>query len=202
VSVFKKWRRASCSAYTASRKHYDLSREELDESYKDYEKSCGVISEDESVDPDVAIYDNTDNVNSNGEIVEGSRHDLNDNESEMPAGSVANKEAVSGFTDDGKMNNLNNMSKPSDSRLKYLISNWLFEKDANNDIRTMFKKNNNLCSKEIALGYLDRDDLLSLPRMKNSASISLTKSQVRMILDIIDYYNLCIRMEIEPLQIP
>ena len=60
------------------------------------------------------------------------------------------------------MNNLNNMSKPYGSRLKYLISNWfsgepfdsrleylasiwLSRKSANNDIVMMNKENDILC---------------------------------------------------------
>ena len=78
----------------------------------------------------------------------------------------------------------------SDSRLEYAVSNWLVDKSANNDIRMMFEENNNLrseeivllCSKEIHFACLDKDDLLSLPR-------TLPTVQVRMILDIIDYYN-------------
>ena len=52
----------------------------------------------------------------------------------------------------------------------------------------MFKGNYILCCKEVVM-YVDRDGLLSLTRMNNSAPILLTKPQVRMILDIIDYYN-------------
>ena len=52
-----------------------MSLEELDERYRDYEKSCGVLSKKESVIADVT--DNTDVVNSNGEIVDN----LNVNES-------------------------------------------------------------------------------------------------------------------------
>ena len=86
VTVLKQWRRASCLAYIASRKPYDLSREKLDELYKYYEKSTEVISKKESVNSDVAefetslfhqeeehhsaVYDNTDVVNSKGEIVD------------------------------------------------------------------------------------------------------------------------------------
>ena len=90
------------------------------------------------------------------------------------------------------MNNLNNMSKPFGSRLKYLISNWLSSepfdsrlgylasiwlsrKSANNDIGMMNKENDIPCFGEITLGYLDRDDLLSLTYMTNSAPIPLTK---------------------------
>ena len=93
-----------------------------------------------------------------------------------------------------------------DRRLEYLISNWLSGKDANNDIRMMFKENDILCFGDL-VGYnredvdrngvsslttippLDRDDLLYLTRMKNSTRISLTKPQIRMILDIINYYE-------------
>ena len=52
----------------------------------------------------------------------------------------------------------------------------------------MFKENVILYFKDV-VWYVDRDDLLSLTRMKNSAAISLTKPQVKMILDLIDYYN-------------
>ena len=52
----------------------------------------------------------------------------------------------------------------------------------------MFKENNILYFKDL-MWYVDRDDLLSLTCMKNLAPISLTKSLVRMILDVIDYYN-------------
>ena len=81
--------------------------------------------------------------------------------------------------------------KPSDStgRLEYLVSNWLSGKSATNDIEKMVNENDKLCFREIALGYLDRDDLLSLTHMTNSSPIPLTKPQVKMILDIIDYYN-------------
>ena len=48
-----------------------------------------------------------------------------------------------------KMNNINNMSKSFGSRLKYLVSNWLIDKSANNDMRMMFEENDNLCSEEI-----------------------------------------------------
>ena len=41
-----------------------------------------------------AVYDNTDGVNSNGEIVERSKYDVNFNASKMPAVPVANKEDV------------------------------------------------------------------------------------------------------------
>ena len=81
--------------------------------------------------------------------------------------------------------------KPSDStgRLEYLVSNWLSGKSATNDIEKMVNENDKLCFREIALGYLDRDDLLSLTHMTNSSPIPFTKPQVKMILDIIDYYN-------------
>ena len=52
----------------------------------------------------------------------------------------------------------------------------------------MYKENNIPCFGEITLGYLDRDDLLLLTHMTNSAPILLTKPQVRMVLNIIDYY--------------
>ena len=51
----------------------------------------------------------------------------------------------------------------------------------------MFKENNILCF-EILIGY-DRDDLLSLKRMKDSAPIPLNKLKFEMILDIIHYHN-------------
>ena len=76
------------------------------------------------------------------------------------------------------------MSEPLDSRLKYLVDNWLF---LNNDIRTMFM-DNKIYFEELAR-YCDRDDLLSMTLMKNSAPIPLTKTQVRTIYDIIGYYN-------------
>ena len=88
------------------------------------------------------------------------------------------------------MNNLKMSISGSDSRLEYAVSNWLVDKSANNDIRMMFEENNNirseeivlLCSEEKHLGCLNKDDLLSLPR-------TLPTPQVRMILDIIDYYH-------------
>ena len=45
VTVFKKWRRASCLAYIASRKPYNRPREVLGEWYNYYEKSTEAISE-------------------------------------------------------------------------------------------------------------------------------------------------------------
>ena len=57
----------------------------------------------------------------------------------------------------------------------------------------MLKENNILCFGEIVLGYLDRDDLLPLTRMKNSAPISLIKPQFRMIINITTYYNFMYR---------
>ena len=84
------------------------------------------------------------------------------------------------------MSNLNNMSKPADSRLEYLFSNWLFGKSADNDIR--LTENYILCYEEVAM-YVDRNDLLLLTHMNNLVPISLTKPQVKMILAIIDYYN-------------
>ena len=53
----------------------------------------------------------------------------------------------------------------------------------------MYMENDIQCLEEITLGYLDKDDLLSLTQMTNSAPIPLTKPQVRMVLDIIDYYK-------------
>ena len=78
--------------------------------------------------------------------------------------------------------------EPFDSRLEYLVSNWLSGKSANNDI-AMFKQNDIPCLGEITLRYLDGDDLLSLTQITNSAPIELTNPQVRMVLDIVDYYN-------------
>ena len=49
--------------------------------YTYYDKSCEVNSE-KSVNLDVITYDNTDSVNSNGESVKRSTHDLNVNASE------------------------------------------------------------------------------------------------------------------------
>ena len=115
--------------FIASRKLYNLSREELDEWYNIYVESCVAISGKESADSDVAdfetplfhqeeehyfaVYDNTDSVNSNGEVVEGSRYNLNGNASEMHAGLVETKEVVS----------LNMSMGGFDSRLKYVVSN-------------------------------------------------------------------------------
>ena len=83
--------------YIASRVPYEKSRDELSIFYKGinewnsmYVPIFKVNSKEESVNSD--ITDNTDSVNSNGEIVKGSRHDLNVNASEMLAGLVANKE--------------------------------------------------------------------------------------------------------------
>ena len=45
-----------------------------------------------------------------------------------------------------------------------------------------------ICYGNVAM-YIDRDVLLSLTRMNNLVPISLTKPQIRMILDIIDYYE-------------
>ena len=104
------------------------------------------------------------------------------------------------------MNNLDNMSKPFDSRLEYLVSNRLVGKSSNNDIKMMFKENDILCFGKLVgydridvdrdgrlsltrISHFGRDDLLGLTRMKNSVSISLTDPQVRRVLDIIDYYN-------------
>ena len=97
-----------------------------------------------------------------------------------------------------------------DSRLEYLVNNWLFGKSVNNGVRKMFKENDILDFGDL-VGYnredvdrngvsslttippLDRDDLLDLTRMKNSTRISLTKPQIRMIFDIIDYYKFMYR---------
>ena len=99
----------------------------------EYEKSTEVISEEESIDSDVAefetspshqeeehhsvVYDNTDVVNSNGEIVDN----FNVNASEMHAGLVADKEDV--IQRSWKMNNLNMSMSGFDSRLEYVVSN-------------------------------------------------------------------------------
>ena len=88
VTAFKKWRRASCLTYIASRIPYKQSRDKLNIFYKEIDKWNSIYSsEEESLDSDVS--NNTDSVNSNGEIVEGSRHDLNVNVSEILVGSVA-----------------------------------------------------------------------------------------------------------------
>ena len=76
--------------------------------------------------------------------------------------------------------------KPFDSRLEYLVDKWLSGKSATTDIEKMVKDNDKLCFREIALGYLYRDDLLSLTHMTRSSPIPFTKPQVKMILD---YYN-------------
>ena len=51
----------------------------------------------------------------------------------------------------------------------------------------MFQEND-ICFEELVV-YCDRDNLLSVTRMKNSAHISLIKPQVRMIFDVIGYHN-------------
>ena len=51
----------------------------------------------------------------------------------------------------------------------------------------MFMKNN-ICFEKL-VEYCDRDDLLSLTYMKNSAPISLTRPHIRMIFNIIGYFN-------------
>ena len=80
VTAFKKWRSSTCSIFIASRVPYAQSRDELDIFYKEIDEENRVISEQESVDSDVT--DNTVSVDSNGELVEGCRHDLNVNASE------------------------------------------------------------------------------------------------------------------------
>ena len=80
VTAFKKWRRASCLAYITSRVPHEQSRDELDVFYKGIDEENRVISEQESVNS--VVTDNTVSFDSNGELVEESRHDLNVNVSE------------------------------------------------------------------------------------------------------------------------
>ena len=76
------------------------------------------------------------------------------------------------------------MIESLDSRLENLVNNWFF---LNNDIRMMFMEND--ISFEELVRHCDRDELLSMTRMKNSMHIPLTKPQVKMIFNIIGYQN-------------